>query len=96
MPLNVLSDNDYLKILAFYKKKTTGSNEDIKERAEKIMATKLCKCIKKLDPINEARSIGICTRSIFNRKGFTRGAFTCKKKQSVVFRRRKRKSQKAQ
>ena len=47
------------------------------------MAQKLCKCIKKVDPIYEAKSIGICTKSIFNRKGLTRGQFQCKKKQSV-------------
>ena len=55
-------------------------------QAEKIMAQKLCKCIKKVDPIYETKSIGICTKTIFNRKGLTRGQFQCKKKQSVKFR----------
>jgi hypothetical protein len=50
------------------------------------MASKLCRCIKKIGTENEARSIGICTKTIFNSKGFTRGNFQCKKKQSVKFR----------
>ena len=49
------------------------------------MADKLCKCIKKIDPINESKSIGICTKTIFNRKGYTRKQFQCKKKQFVKF-----------
>ena len=47
------------------------------------MAKKLCKCIKKLDPKNEAKSIGICTKTIFNNKGYTRGKFKCKKNKTV-------------
>jgi nucleoside-diphosphate-sugar epimerase len=51
--------------------------------AEKILATKLCKCIKKIDPVNESKSIGICTKTIINRKGYTRGKFSCKKKTKI-------------
>ena len=51
------------------------------------MAEKLCKCIKKIDPVYKAKSIGICTKTIFNRKGYSRGQFQCKKKQTVKFRR---------
>ena len=29
------------------------------------------------------KSIGICTKTIFNNKGYSRGQFQCKKKQSV-------------
>ena len=54
------------------------------------MAHKLCKCIKKLNPENEAKSIGICTKTVFNRKGYTRGQFQCKKTQTVKFRRTKK------
>jgi hypothetical protein len=51
------------------------------------MATKLCKCIKQVGVKikNEPRSIGICSKTIFNRKGLSRGKFSCKKKQKVEF-----------
>jgi hypothetical protein len=58
----------------------------MKQKAEDIMAKKLCKCIKKIDTKTEAKSIGICTRTIFNSKGYTRGLFQCKKKRTVKFR----------
>lgn len=84
--MSQISNDDYKKILAFYHKPIPKSKRLLKIAAEKIMATKLCRCIKKIDPINEARSIGICTKTIFNRKGFTRGKFKCKGKKYVTFR----------
>ena len=82
-----LTNKDYVSILKYYNLNIPRSKRLLKKNAEKIMAEKLCKCIKKIDPINEAKSIGICTKTIFNRKGYTRGQFECKKKQSVKFRR---------
>ncbi len=81
-----LTNKDYVSILKYYKLNVPRSKRLIKINAEKIMAEKLCKCIKKVDPVNEAKSIGICTKTIFNRKGYTRGQFQCLKKQSVKFR----------
>jgi hypothetical protein len=78
-----LTNIDYNNILKFYKVPIPKSKRILKLQAEKIMSEKLCKCIKKLDPQNESRSIGICTRTIFNNKGYKRGKFTCKRKQSV-------------
>ena len=80
---STLTNKDYISILKYYNKKIPKSKIVIKIQAEKIMAQKLCKCIKKVDPIYETKSIGICTKTIFNRKGLTRGQFQCKKKQSV-------------
>ena len=57
----------------------------LKNTAEKIMSEKLCRCIKKIDKENEERAIGICTKTIFNRKGYTRGKFKCKGKSTVKF-----------
>ena len=85
MPVE-LTNKDYVSILKYYNLNIPRSKRLLKKQAEKIMAEKLCKCIKKLDPENEAKSIGICTKTIFNRKGYTRGQFQCKKKQSVKFR----------
>jgi hypothetical protein len=81
-----MNKNDYIKILEFYKKTIPKNKTQLKIQAEKILSEKLCRCIKKLDPVNEARSIGICTKTILNNKGFERGKFSCKKKQHVTFR----------
>ena len=78
-----LTKKDYISILKFYKQPIPKSLRLLQKQAEQIMAQKLCKCIKKIDPINESKSIGICTKTIFNNKGYSRGQFQCKKKQSV-------------
>jgi hypothetical protein len=85
MPVE-LTNKDYVSILKYYNIDIPKSKRLLKKKAEHIMSEKLCKCIKKLDPVNEAKSIGICTKTIFNRKGYTRGQFQCKKKQTVKFR----------
>jgi hypothetical protein len=82
--MSSLTEKDYREILEYYKKPIPRSKRILKENAEKIMSSKLCKCIKKIDSENEAKSIGICTKTIFNTKGITRGKFQCKKKQSVT------------
>ena len=81
-----LNTNDYKKILEYYNKPIPKSSRLVKAAAEKILSQKLCRCIKKVGP-PEGKAIGICTKTIFNRKGYTRGQFQCKKKQSVKFRR---------
>jgi hypothetical protein len=81
--MSELTNNDYKKILEYYKKPIPKSKRLLKNQAEKILANKLCRCIKKVDKENEAKSIGICTKTIINNKGFTRGKFTCKKNQTI-------------
>ena len=83
MPIHKLTKLDYANILHFYKKKIPKSTRLLKLQAEKILAYKLCRCIKKVDKTNEARAIGICTKTIINNKGFTRGKFTCRKSSTV-------------
>ena len=78
-----LTTNDYKQILEYYKKPIPGSTRQMKIDAEQILASKLCRCIKKVDTQNEARAIGICSKTILNRKGFTRGKFKCKGKASI-------------
>jgi hypothetical protein len=81
-----LKDIDYINILKFYKMKIPKSKRLLKQQAENILSKKLCRCIKKVDPIYESKSIGICTKSIFLRKNLKRGKFNCnKEKQSVKF-----------
>lgn len=78
-----LTNGDYKNILQFYKIQVPRSTRLLKKKAENIMATKLCKCIKKLDPENEAKSIGICTKTIVSAKGYKRGNFKCKTNRSI-------------
>jgi hypothetical protein len=81
--MSLLTNNDYIKILEYYNKPIPKTKRLLKIQAEKILSDKLCRCIKKLDPTNEARSIGICTKTIFVNKGLARGKFKCKGKSTV-------------
>ena len=94
MVKNTLENDEYVSILTYYNIDIPKSKRLLKMKAEHIMAEKLCKCIKKIDPVNEAKSIGICTKTIFNRKGYTRGKFTCKKKRSIIFRKTRTRTRK--
>jgi hypothetical protein len=89
MPIHKLTKLDYVNILHFYKKKIPKSITILKLKAETLLGEKLCRCIKKLGPTNEARSIGICTKSVINNKGYSRGKFSCKKKQYITLSKRK-------
>jgi len=83
-----LSNKDNLDILSYYNinvPKKNGKTDRRKTRrlAKGILADKLCKCIKKLTVrnrgVNDGRIIGLCTKSVFERKGLERGRFTCKR-----------------
>ena len=73
---STLTKKDYINILKFYKISIPKSKKSLQNAAEKILAEKLCKCIKKVGP--EKKSIKICTNSIFLQKGLTRGRFKCR------------------
>tara|TARA_B100000902_G_C26864974_1_gene694850 strand:+ start:92 stop:418 length:327 start_codon:yes stop_codon:yes gene_type:complete len=76
-----LTNKDYLNILNYYKINTKNLNKkQIKNRAENILATKLCRCIKKIDgyPENEKKGIAICTNSILKKRGIKSYGFKCK------------------
>ena len=76
--MSVITDNDYKKILEYYEKPIPRSKRLLKLEAETILATKLCRCIKKVDVKNESRSIGICTKSVINNKGYTKYKYNIK------------------
>ena len=78
-----LTINDYKNILEFYKKPFPKSNRMLKLKAEKILANKLCRCIQKVKKTHKLRSIGICSKTIVNNKGYIRGKFSCKTKPTV-------------
>lgn len=81
--MSKLTINDYKHILEFYKKTLPNSKRILKFQAEKLLASKLCRCIKKVDKGLESRAIGICTKTVINNKGYSRGKFTCKNKPSI-------------
>lgn len=87
-----MHNNDYIQILKYYNLPIPKSKRLIQEEGEKILSLKLCNCIKKVDATakNEPKAIGICTKSIFNRKGLTRGKFKCKGKRYVKFNKTKK------
>jgi len=95
-----LNKNDYITILKFYKVDITAlSSKAIKEKAEHLLAVKLCKCIKnirgtatnakvdkaKVDNANgEKRAIAICYNSVITKKKLKIYKFTCKKKVKLI------------
>tara|TARA_B100001093_G_scaffold389777_1_gene376027 strand:+ start:314 stop:811 length:498 start_codon:yes stop_codon:yes gene_type:complete len=66
----------------------------LKSETEKIIAEKLCRCIKKVDKriINEPRAIGICNNSVIKRKKLRIYKFTCKKKPQINIKNKSRKN----
>jgi hypothetical protein len=92
-----LTRGDYIKILHHYqpssRKVRRGmasiSTKTVKERAHRILAGKLCRCIKPTGASSsssseEGRRIAYCTRSIFNNKGLRRHGFRCKNSRGVL------------
>lgn len=84
-----LTHGDYVKILHHYQESTRKNRKSVKERAHRILAQKLCRCIKAgasgsdtndVSAGDEGRRIGYCTRSIFNSKGLRSHGFQCKTK----------------
>lgn len=75
---------DYQHILEFYHKPLPRSARLLKLQAEKILANKLCRCIKKVgNHIPEQIAIGTCTKTVINNKGFTRGKFKCRNQNTI-------------
>jgi hypothetical protein len=91
--MSELTNSDFKTILEYYNQPMPKSARLIKKNAEKIIANKLCKCIKKINTKikskNEARSIGICTKTIINNKGFSRGKFKCKRNFTIKLKKNK-------
>ena len=91
-----LSLDDYKNILKYYNEVIPRTNKEIRRTAEVLMATKLCGCIKKVGKKDqtEGRAIGICTRTIFNRKKIKRGTFKCRKRTQSVSMQKEKKARK--
>lgn len=88
-----LTNKDYKLILKYYNINTEKlSKIDIQEKAESILAQKICRCIKKVDSYNskknnklsETNLISICKKSVLSDKNIKNYRFTCKKKQKFI------------
>jgi hypothetical protein len=88
--MSELSNNDYKNILEFYNEPIPKSEIILKKKAEKILASKLCRCIKKIDHVAKSQAIGICTKTVINKKGYVRGIFKCKRKQTIKLKKNKK------
>ena len=68
----LLKNSDYKKILKYYNKPIPKNTKKIRMSAEKILAIKLCGCIKKVEKNRKTRKelsgIGICRKSVISRK----------------------------
>jgi hypothetical protein len=97
--MGILNKNDYEKILNYYNLPISNNDsyKKIKNKAEQILAEKLCKCIKKVKNdaevsdgsasgagVDESKAIAICNDNIFRRKGIRHGAFTCRNKPRLI------------
>lgn len=82
-----LTHSDYNKLLRYYGVIPKGTLYDKKKIAHKIMANKLCKCIKKVQKtakLKEPAAIAICNKSIFQKRNLKHYRFTCKKKKELL------------
>jgi len=86
-----LDTSDYKKIIKYYNIKNNGKRT-YKDLAEDILATKLCKCIKKVNVNsnvnsnvnNEKASIAICRKHIFKNRKIDFYNFKCKKSRKLI------------
>ena len=85
-----LSKDDYVKILEYYKLDSKMYGKDkLQKKAEELLATKLCRCIKKVrknrkNKEKEQQAIAICRNSVLKKKGLRNFGFTCKKRAKFV------------
>jgi hypothetical protein len=78
-----LTNTDYRKIINYYNIDTTNkTNKEINNIATKLLAEKLCRCIKKVNKPsnNEARAIAICKTNVLHKKGVNTAKFYCRNK----------------
>lgn len=88
-----LTLQDYKSILQYYNISYTNlKSKKIKDIAEEVLATKLCRCIKKVSPSKtnisnksvKTRAVSICKNSVINKKALSISTFKCKKKPRLI------------
>jgi hypothetical protein len=90
--MSELNINDFKHILEYYGEPIPKSNRLTRVAAEQLIASKLCRCIKKIGGDDEQRAIGICTKTILNRRGYTRGNFKCRGRPTIKLKRNTKRS----
>ena len=91
-----LTTRDYINILKGYDIEIPRDKKELKRKAEKVIAIKLCGCIKKVsngEKKREPQAIGVCTKSVINVKGYTRSDFKCKRSERKVTLKKKKNKQ---
>ena len=75
-----MTKSDYEKILSYYKIPIDNlSSAELKRKAEEILATKLCKCIKAVEKkVGTQNAIALCTTSVVGKKGLKYFDMSCK------------------
>jgi hypothetical protein len=86
--MSTLKAKDYHSILTFYNVPLEGKTRKTRRNlAEQLLATKLCRCIKKVarksKTRKENRAIPICRDAVIKRKGYRIRKFTCKKRNYI-------------
>ena len=85
-----LTKSEYIEILKYYEKEIpkNASIGKLKEKAEELVAKKLCECIKSINKQKhkdgEKRSIAICKNAILLKKGVSDKGFRCKDKKPYI------------
>jgi hypothetical protein len=90
--MSELNINDFKQILEYYGEPIPKSNRLTKAAAETLLASKLCRCIKKIGGNDEQKAIGICTKTILNRRGYTRGNLKCRGSPTIKLKRNAKKT----
>ena len=83
-----LSEKDHELIIGHYGKVIPRTKKGKKSKAERLVAQKLCSCIKKVlkksrKKALRARAIGICSYSVVKNRGMKHHGFTCSKKSKI-------------
>ena len=83
-----LNNKDYNAILRYYGIPITSKNKKKnKAIAEHLLATKLCRCIKKIKKttsLSEKESIAVCNDSIFTKRNIKYNKFSCKQQYRLI------------
>jgi hypothetical protein len=87
-----LTKNDYRQILDYYNKPYTEkmTTKILQSMCERIIAKKICSCIKKVkvkyenEKKDESRRIAICKNSVVTKKNINIHKFTCKRKPELL------------
>ena len=94
--MSELTNTDYNAILKYYGIPLSNKNKKKnKALAEHLLATKLCRCIKKVKKttsLSEKATIAVCNNSIFKKRKLKYNKFSCKNEYKLLKNRKTRRS----